>query len=313
MDPRELLEIVASEPAGPRVTVIIVSFHRGAMLRRCLDSLHSATPEPLQVIVLDMGNHDTNTQFDLDYPHFTFLRMPRNFGATKALNIGIRSAKAELLFFLDPAIEITPDKILALADTLPGIPDAGALCPLLIDEADQPAPQLGTLPDRDTLWRVWQDESAMRPSVPANLDAPIPVEHPSRAALLIPLPFLKGMNYFDEGYGEWGGDLELAFQIRHASKRTFVIPAIRAIDHSGSERGPAWSNSQRATLAADRLNGAAHFLGKRAGFIAGILMRLQAVMIALMRVITFQQPGYSFSLLMALIGGQKVDGSQGSL
>ncbi|MBI4903980.1 MAG: glycosyltransferase family 2 protein [Acidobacteria bacterium] len=301
-------------PTGPRVTVIIASFHRGAVLRRCLDALHKAAkPELLQVITLDLGNHDTTPAWDLDYPHFTFLRLSRNFGCSKALNIGIRSAKGELLFFLDPAVEITADAILSLAGKLDEIPDAGALSPLLTDPSGEPIPQVRSLPDRDTLWRAWQDESAYAASLPAAGNTPFAVEHPGRKALLIPLPFLKGMHYFDERYGDWGGDLELSYQIRHASRKPYIIPAIRAVDHSSTERQLVWSNGQLATIAADRLNGVAHFLGKRAGFFAETIFRIQAILVTLFRVITFQNAGYSFSLLSALTGGQKIDGSQGTL
>jgi GT2 family glycosyltransferase len=317
MDPKQVepQESAPQEPAGPRVTVIIASFHRAVVLRRCLDALRKAAqPEQLQVITIDLGNHDTTSAWDLDYPDFTFLRMPRNFGSSKGLNIGIRSAKAELLFFLDPSVEITPEAILDLAGMLDEIPDAGALCPLLCDPAGQPVAQLRRLPDRETLWKAWQEEDAIAADVPAQIDGgPIAVEHPGRKALLIRLPFLKGMNYFDERYGDWGGDLELSFQIRHASRKAYIVPAVRALDHSGSERPPAWSSSQLATLTADRLNGAAHFLGKRSGFLSETLMRLQAIAVTFFKAITFQNVGYSFSLFTSLLGGQKIDGSQGTL
>jgi GT2 family glycosyltransferase len=304
----------AEQPTGPRVTVIIASFHRGAMLRKCLEALaRSRQPEALQVIVLDIGTHDTTSEMDLDYPEFTFLRMPRNFGATKALNIGIRSAKADTLCFLDPAVEVQPDTILRLADALESTPEAGAVCPLLTDASGSALPQVRKLPERDVLSRLWQDESAIPVSPPATLDAPMVVEYPGRKALLIRLAFLKGMNYFDEHYGEWGADLELAFQIRHAGKKALLIPQIRVTDHSASEAPMRWTNSQKATLAADRLNGVAHFLSKRAGFFAGLLLRIQAALLTLVRALTFQDPGYNWSLLTSLLGGQKIDGSQGSL
>ncbi len=304
----------AEQVSGPRVTVIIASFHRGAMLRKCLEALaRTSPPESLQVIVLDIGTHDTTPEMDLEYPGFTFLRMPRNFGATKALNIGIRSAKAETLCFLDPAVEVRPDTIPRLAEALDSTPEAGAVCPLLTGASGSPIAQVRRLPDREVLGRLWQDESAIPASVPATLDAPLVVEYPGRKALLIRLAFLKGMNYFDEHYGEWGGDLELAFQIRHAGKKALLIPAIRATDHGATEAAMRWTGSQKATLAADRLNGVAHFLSKRAGFFAGLLLRVQAVLLTLIRALTFQDAGYNWSLLTNLLGGQKIDGSQGSL
>lgn len=301
------------QPLTLLVTVIIVSYRRGAVLRSCLEALEkSKDRERLQIIVLDAGNYDTTTQYDLDFPANTFLRMPRNFGASKALNIGIRSAKAGLLFFLDPAIQVQPDTIPKLVEALESIPEAGAVMPLLTNSSGAAVPQTRTLPDRDTLWKAWQDDAGLPMSIPST-QQPLAIEFPGRRALLIRLPFLKGMNYFDENYGEWGGDLELAFQIKHAGRKAILIPDIKVLDISSTEKPLPWSSGQRATLAADRLSGTAHFLGKRLGFMPELMIRLQAILVTLLRALTFQNPGYNWSLLSNLIGGSKIDGSQGGV
>ncbi|MBI3682105.1 MAG: glycosyltransferase family 2 protein [Acidobacteria bacterium] len=304
----------SERPAGPRVSVIVLSFHRGVALKRCLKALErSVDKERLQVIVLDPGAHDTSPAMDIEFPRVEFLRMPRNFGATKSLNIGIRSAKAELLLFLDPAVEVRPDTIVRLASVLEETREAGAVCPLLVDAAGSAVPQTRRLPDRDTLWRAWQDENAIELSTPQEAGPMVVVEWAGRKALLTRLAFLKGMNYFDARYGEWGGDLELAFQIRHAGKKTLLTPDVPVTDHSAEDPPLQWTSAQRATLAADRLNGVAHFLGKRAGFLSGLWFRVAAVLLTIARAIAFQGGGYTWSLLSALAGGQKIDGTQGTL
>ncbi|HUQ93048.1 MAG TPA: glycosyltransferase family 2 protein [Bryobacteraceae bacterium] len=310
----ELSEQQQEQPAGPRVSVIVASFHRAAMLRRCLEALEkSEDKERCQIIVLDIGTHDTTSAWDLDFPQITFLRMPRNFGVTKALNIGIRSAKAQLLLFLDPAIEVQTDTIGRLATVLEDHKEAVAACPLLLDRDGAPVPQVRALPDRVSLWRAWQKEDAISVHPPSSTEEMIPVEFPGLRAILVWRTFLKGMNYFDERYGEWGGDLELAYQIRHAGRKTLIVPSIQAIDHSGAEAALAWSSSQQAALTADRLNGAAHFLGKRAGFFPKLLFKLQAILTTLGRALTFQRPAYNWRLFFALVSGEKIDGSQGGL
>ena len=297
---------------GLLATVIVPSFRRGAILRQCLQALEKS-PESsrLQVIVLDIGNYDTTTQWDLDFPGATFLRMPRNFGATRAMNIGIRSAQADVLLFLDPAVEVGPDTIPLLVSRLEGMKEAAAMMPLLVDASGKPVPQVRKLPGRGELWAAWQAEEGLPLASPVTMDQPVAVEYPGRKALMIRRAFLKGMNYFDEKYGEWGGDLELAFQIRHAGRKALLIPDIRATDRSGDEGIKSWSNGQRAILAADRLNGAAHFLAKRIGYAASFWIQAQAVMVTFLRAITFQKPAYNWKLLFGLLGGQKIDGSQG--
>src|SRR5262249_27219754 len=156
------------------------------------------------------------------------------------------------------------------------------------DEKGQIVPQLRRLPEPELLWRVWQDAAAIPLTAPPATDSPVAVECPTRKALVIRRAFLKGMNYFDEKYGEWGADLELAYQIRHAGKKALILPDIRAIDRSGAEQPPAWSSSQRAVLAADRLNGVSHFLAKRAGFLSGLFITIRAVLLTFLRALTFQ-------------------------
>lgn len=311
-------EQVAPQPeleqeSGPLATVIIASYRRAPVLRQCLQAIEKSDQFPrIQVIVLDIANCDTTTQWDLDFPGITFLRMPRNFGATRALNIGIRSAQADLLLFLDPAVEVAPDTISRLMTRFDELGEA-AVSPLLVDPSGKAVPQVRKLPERTQLWQAWQDDDGLPASVPDSSGPPVAVEYPGRKAVLIRRAFLKGMNYFDEKYGEWGGDLELAFQIRHAGRKALLLPDVKVVDHAAEEAPRNWSSGQRATIAADRLNGVTHFLGKRLGFFASLLLKLQAVMVTLLRALTLQNPGYNWNLLLAMIGGQKIDGSQGGV
>ena len=91
-------------PSGPRTSVLIVSHNSVAALRCCLDALLRTTDrQDVEILVVDKGSRDGSEQLDSDYPGVTFLRLPRNFGYTKALNIGTRTATGDYLFLLDPA------------------------------------------------------------------------------------------------------------------------------------------------------------------------------------------------------------------
>lgn len=297
------------QPAELLASVIVLSYRRGETLRRCLQALEASHQrERLQVIVLDVGAHDTTPATDLEYPQVEFLRMPRNFGATKALNIGIRGAKAELLLLLDPAVELAPDTVARLAALLEEKPEAAAVCPLLVDGSGQVTPQAGRLPTLDMLQRVIKDEAVMALAIPDVGQELIPVEYAGRKALMVRRAFLKGMNYFDVGYGEWGADVELAFQIRHAGKKIFIASSIRAMDRSNADPMPEFSASQRAALAADRFLGAAHYVAKRAGFFAGLRFRIFGLFSALGSALSFQAGGWK--LFAAILAGQKIDGAQ---
>ncbi|MCX6631576.1 MAG: glycosyltransferase, partial [Candidatus Solibacter sp.] len=178
----------------PRVSVVVVSRNRAAMLRRCLESIEASDSRAtLQVIVVDNGSSDGSAQLGDDFPNVQFIRLPKNFGLTKALNLGWRAADAEYVFFLHDDTEVRPATVGILAGALDTHADAAAVCPLLVDDLGNPAPQLGSLPPTG-IWR------------PATPGAPVAVEFPRGAALMLRVYFIKAIRQIDERYGQFGAD-----------------------------------------------------------------------------------------------------------
>ena len=268
----------------PRVTVVVVSRNRAALLRRCLESLEkSEGRETLQIVVVDNGSSDGSAQLDADFPQTQFIRLPKNFGLTKAMNIGWRAADAEYVFFLHDDTEVDPGAAIWLAGTLDANPTAAAACPLLVDEEGRPAPQLGNLPP-DGQWR------AAEPS----LGLAEPVEYPRGAALMMRVYVIRAVRQIDERYGQFGADADLAVQILRASKTILLDPAAR-VRHHGST---GYSALERA----DFLLGRAVFMGKYLGFGAGLRSRLAAVFGPLV--------SFRWGELRYTLSGQKIDGTQ---
>ncbi len=270
--------------AAPRVSAVVVSHNRSALLRRCVESLEASEGrEHLQIIVIDNGSSDGSAQWDAEFPKIQFVRLPKNFGLTKAMNIGWRAADAPYVFFLHDDTAVEPAAVTKLADVLDATADAAAACPLLVDDAGNPAPQLGSLPP-DGNWR------------PAAVqgDQPFAVEYPRGAALMMRVILIKAIRQIDEHYGQFGGDADLAAQILKANKKILLVPAARA-RHQGSD---GYSTEVRA----DFLLGRAVFLEKYRGFGAGIQARLSAIFGPLL--------GFRFGEFSRTISGQKIDGTQ---
>jgi len=261
----------------------VVSRNRVDLLRRCLESIaKSEGRATLQVIVVDNGSSDGSAQLDDEFPDIQWIRLPKNFGLTKAWNLGWRAADAEYVFFLHDDTEVEPGTVLRLAEVLDANPDVAAVCPVLVDAEGRPAPQLGSLPP-DAIWQ---------PAQPTG--APYAVEYPRGAALMVRVFLIKAMRRIDERYGQFGGDADLAAQIRRAAKKILLIPAER-VRHQG---GAASSG----LLQADFQNCRAVFLGKYQGFAAGLQSRIGAVVGALF--------GFRLGELKYLLAGQKIDGTQ---
>jgi GT2 family glycosyltransferase len=120
----ELTEPLNETPAK-RVSIVIVAHNRAEELRKSLTALG----ETHQVLVIDNGSTDDTPELSADFPAARFIRLPKNFGLTKALNIGVRAADGTLLLFLHDDTVISGENVTKLADFLDDRQDVGAVCP----------------------------------------------------------------------------------------------------------------------------------------------------------------------------------------
>jgi N-acetylglucosaminyl-diphospho-decaprenol L-rhamnosyltransferase len=299
-------------PAQPRVSALVLSYNAAASLRRSLAALEKSAPrELLQIIVMENGSQDESPQLDAEFPDVTFMKLARNFGATKAFNIGTRTAAGEYIFYLSPEIEVLPDTVAKLAARLDADETAVAVCPLLVTPTGEPIAQAWKLPGPDLLSAVSNDPEALPVIRVDPMADAAPVEYASGRAILARKFFVKALNYFDERYGHFGWDLELAYQIRRAQRRILILPGVRATAHEPEQ--PPLSSSQRAAISADRVLGVSRFAAKHYGFMAGLKVRGGAALASLARMATLRDPAFQFNRLAALMTGQKIDGSQSAL
>jgi GT2 family glycosyltransferase len=276
----------APEKQPPRASVVVVSHNRADRLRKCLESLERLEGrERLQLIVVENGSRDSSAQVAGEFPDVQLIRLPKNFGLTKALNLGWRAADAEYVLFLHEDTEVEPGTVARLADALDADAAAAAVCPLLVDGEGNPAPQLGSLPP-DGEWRAAEIESAPQPAA---------VEYPRGAALMARVFLIKAVRQIDERYGQFGGDADLAAQILRAGKKILLIPDAR-VRHYGDR-------PKEALVRADFLLGRAVFAGKYLGFLAGLRARLAAIFVPLARL--------QLGEVRHTLSGQKIDGTQG--
>jgi N-acetylglucosaminyl-diphospho-decaprenol L-rhamnosyltransferase len=272
------------EPAPPRVSAVVVSYNRLDLLRACVESLEKSEGRArLQIIVVDNGSRDGSAQLGDDFPNVRFFRLPKNFGLTKAMNIGWRAAEADYVLFLHDDTAIEPHAVELMAAVLDGRSDAAAVCPLLVDEEGRPAPQIGNLPpDGEYL--------------PAEVSGSEPVEVPyvRGAALMLRAFVIKSIRQLDERYGQFGTDADLAAHIRRGGKKILLVPEAR-VRHVG---GGDWDTLRRG----DFLLGRVTFIGKYLGLAAGLKARVVAIL----------GPLFSFRWgeLRSTMGGQKIDGTQ---
>jgi len=292
-------EAVEEAPKPPGTTVLVVSYNRADLLRKAVEALEcSKDRDKIEVLVVDNGSTDGSAELEVDFPNTRFIRMPRNFGLTKALNVALRSATGEFILLLHEDTEVSPETVSLLTRILENQSDVGAACPLLVTPDGQPAAQLSSLPAPGRTSLEW------RPADPALGEQP--VEYARGAAIMVRSLSLKAMGKIDERYGTYGSDAEICYQVRRAGKRVLLAPDARVIHHGRTEL----DTGTRAAVDADRILGMAVYVRKRFGIVRGLLYRIYTVLGALGGLLTFRDFSYHFSLFGALLSGQKIDGTQ---
>jgi len=269
-------DVQVAETSGPRVSVVIVSQSQVELLRPTLAAL-AARQEPKfsEVIVVDCGSFDGSPRLDEEFEGFTFLRLPRNFGWTKAVNIGTRTAKGEFLMLLPNGCSVETDTLQRLVAGLEADPQAGAVCPY---EAGGEAKSL----------------PAGRASDLRTMSGPC-VEYPFEQAVLFPKVALAGMNYLPCQYGQYMADAELYLKMKQAGKVVKVLPDVPV-----QRERLALAGIDAEMAEADRLSGLANYYSRNEGFWSGIQFWLGQMFKAL--------AGMRFGLFLKLLGGSKIDG-----
>lgn len=276
------------EQQGPLAAAIVVAHNQKSALERCLRALEaSAVRDRMEVIVVDSGSSDGSGRVDEEFEGITVLRLPRDFGRSRARNIAARTAKADLLLFLDPRVELEPRAAGAMVEALMKDEGAAAAVPQFRTPDGRPVSCGRKLPDSKTLKQASMGDGAL-----PEADS---LEAIADWAFLLRRPVLKGMNGFEEKrFSEHWAELELCWQIRNAGKRIVEAPEARAVLHppSGGER-------DQTILAADRVAGAAGFVAKHEGFLAGLLFRISCAVSALF--------SGRIGLFSAILSGSRVD------
>jgi GT2 family glycosyltransferase len=276
------------EAVVPRVTALVVSRNGEADLRRCLESLERSNErERLEILVVDDGSRDGTASVPDDFPNVISLKLPKRFGWTRAVNIGLRTAKGDLVFLLPPHVEVEPDTISALADRIDESPEIGAVTP--------GTPKTWSFPTPEALQTAWKTNE-LPGAKPLGHSGEHEVDYPMGAPLLTRRELLRAMNYLDNRFGDRWADLEMCSRIRGGGKSILVLAHVRVKMHEVENEG------QTQLEWTDSANGVATWIGLHNGFLAGLTSRLSMAFHALGRGKT--------SAFTGILTGSKIDGNQ---
>ena len=108
-----------------RVSVVVVTYFGGEILRGCLDSLSRVYGAELEIVVVDNANKGETRDLAAAYENVRYVAMPRNLGFAGGNNAGLRFCTRELVLLLNDDTCFHEDSIRPLVAFLDKSPRVG--------------------------------------------------------------------------------------------------------------------------------------------------------------------------------------------
>jgi GT2 family glycosyltransferase len=231
------------------VSIIIVNYNAGDLLRRCVASVF-ASDKKVEIIIIDNASDDTSVEhLLLSFPENQGLQVCRNevnVGFAKACNMGAKMATGKHLLYLNPDTIVEPNAIILLAKTLDQNPSAGMVGGLIVnpDGSEQPGcrrsvptPWLSLVKILGLSRLKWFRHSLF--SDFSNLQTPLPeqaisVEAISGACMMVRRQALLDVGGLDEEYFLHCEDLDWCMRFRQIGWEILFVPNAQLTHYQGT-------------------------------------------------------------------------------
>jgi len=224
------------------LSVIIVNWNGGELLRRCVESLNASPPAlPYEVIVIDNDSSDDSVarlrESDAARSLGGRLRVVENednLGFGRANNQAFKLTDAPLLFLLNPDTEVTPGSVDTLIDAVRSNEHVGMAGPKLLN-ADGSV-QVSVWRGDPSAWEALLTGFQLHRLLPRRARGELLLaEHwdysrrrevgmLSGAAMMLKREVLEDVGGFDERFHMYGEDDEWCLRIRRAGWRLVFVP-----------------------------------------------------------------------------------------
>ena len=200
------------------LTIIIVNWNGGELLRRCLESIRChADPRHMRVMVVDNNSKDGSRQMaQTGFPEAHVLNSGGNLGFGKANNLARQYVETPLVLFLNPDTEVLPGALAQMVAFFDSHPSIGALsCKLR--ERDGSVHDL-PLQWPPSPWTQFLHIALATQHMPTLLRRLLPYADPHRSGFVSKLcggcimarkTALDAVGWFDERYFMYAEDIDL--------------------------------------------------------------------------------------------------------
>lgn len=223
-------QIGSREVEMATVSVVIVNWNSGEMLRRCLTFLSAQTRRPDLVVVVDNNSSDGSADCVVEFPDCRLLTPGANLGFAAGNNLAFRECTTEFVVLLNPDAFPEPGWLAALLAAAEANPDCASFGSRQLI-AERPEYLDGTGDVYHISGLVWR-EGHGKLQQPEDLQLR-EIFAPCAAAAMYRRSALAVTGDFDEDHFCYLEDVDLGFRLRLAGNRALYVPEA-VVHHVGS-------------------------------------------------------------------------------
>ena len=212
------------------ISVIIVNFRSDQHLEKCIASLYNFEfQKDWEIIVVNNDPETTLEKIKILFPQVKILHNPENIGFGKAVNFGVKEAKGEILFFLNPDSEIMESIFSRVFAKFNEDPSLAVLSPKIVDEKGQEkawifGKKINLSQVLKNNLRGWKKENIIKAKE---------VDWVSGAGMWVRQEDFEKVGGFDENFFLYFEDVDLCRRLRKRGKKIIYFPESE-ITHLGS-------------------------------------------------------------------------------
>jgi GT2 family glycosyltransferase len=230
---------------SPQLSICIVAYQAGSLLRDCLNSIaDNPPPGDYEIIVVDNGSTDgTQALLRLEFPQVCTIRNTENRGYTAPMNQALRRARGRYLLQLNPDTLVLPGALGQLVEFLEQNPQAGICGPKVLNRdgtLQRPCRRGESRPWAvityfTGLWKLFPRSKLFGGYLLNYLDEDLqhPVDGVSGSCMLIRRDVINQIGYLDERFFAYQEDADFCFRVRQAGWEVHYVPAAQIIHYGG--------------------------------------------------------------------------------
>jgi N-acetylglucosaminyl-diphospho-decaprenol L-rhamnosyltransferase len=272
----------AASGAAAQLDVVIVAYHSGEMLERCLAMLTTFLPSRSRIIIVDNSPDDPSASTAVARtPETELLREPRNVGFAAAVNHALRESAAPLVLLVNPDIVSIEGSFAAIEELFARRRDAGAVAVRLTNEDGvlehcRRGPRRVDFFDAPVGARRFLPRSVAEPRSPMlewDHEEVRDVENATGAFLFLRRAALEDVGQLDERFFMYWEETDWFTRARARGWRLVFTPAVRAV-HAGRKGADVESHAHSLLF----LESGNAYVRKHFGLTTALLLRLSWIL-----------------------------------